>query len=75
MGMAYFAGRSPAIGDVVGRPIFRGDGEGDSICISAFSSGEEQLLYGVLCPDESGDRFSRGSFPASRPIISTTSYS
>ena len=76
VGTAYFAGRSPAIGDVVlGREIFRG--EGGSTCISAFCSWEEQLLHEVclLCPDDSGDRFNRGTLPAILPIISTTSYS
>jgi len=44
---------------VLGRAIFRG--EGDSTCTSVF------------CPDDSGDRLSRGSLLASRPVLSTTS--
>ena len=80
----YLAGRPPAIGEVVlGRAMLRG--EGDLSCMSAScicSSEEEQilLLHGVVCPDDNGDRWSKGSLPDRRIVprksmISTTSYS
>lgn len=84
MGMVvYLAGRPPAIDEVVlGRGMLRG--EGDLSCMSAScicGSGEEQilLLHGVVCPDDSGDRWSKGSLPDTRIVprksmISTTSY-
>ena len=82
--LAYLAGRPPAIGEVVfGSAMLRG--EGDLSCMSAScicGSGEEQvlLLHGVVCPDDSGDRWSKGSLPDRRIVprksmISTTSYS
>ena len=82
--LAYLAGRPPAIGEVVfGSAMLRG--EGDLSCMSAAcicGSGEEQvlLLHGVVCPDDSGDRWSKGSLPDRRIVprksmISTKSYS
>lgn len=82
--LVYLAGRPPAIGEVVlGRGMLRG--EGDLSCMSASwicGSGEEQilLLHGVVCPDDSGDRWSKGSLPDTRIVprksmISATSYS
>lgn len=82
--LAYLAGRPPAIGEVVfGSAMLRG--EGDLSCMSAScicGSGEEQvlLLHGLVCPDDSGNRWSKGSLPDRRIVprksmISTTSYS